>query len=345
MPADPTSRSTISTEVRYLGLSLQHPFVAGASPLSAHLDGAKRLEDAGAAAIVLPSLFEEQITMAVSSRIHGVDPANDPVRGPLVAMFPQSREYTHQPDEYFEHLRQTKAAVSVPVIASLNGTSRGAWMRHARLAEEAGADALEVNFYRVLSDARVSAAAIEDDMLAAVSDLKRSLSIPVALKVAPFFTAFANLAERFDRVGVDGLVLFNRFYQPDIDVASLSVTPRLELSQGAELRLRLRWLAILHGRLRASLAATGGVENWMDGVKAILAGAHAVQLVSALLRSGPASLTGMVHELRAWMTRREFVSLEQVRGLVSSETSAHPEHFERASYIYALQHWDRRPDS
>jgi dihydroorotate dehydrogenase (fumarate) len=338
MTTQPSGHSIV-TETLYLGFRLKHPFIAGASPLSAHLDGVRRLEDAGAAAIVLPSLFEEQITREVSGRIHGVDPLADPMFAPLVAMFPSPGEYPHQPDEYLEHVRRAKSAVDVPVIASLNGTSRGAWMRHALLLQQAGADALEVNFYNVLTDANISAATVENDILSAVQDLKRSLTIPIALKLSPFFTAFVNLAGRLDKAGVDGLVLFNRFYQPDIDIASLTAAPRLELSRSSELRLRLRWLAILHGRLRASLAATGGVETWSDGVKAILAGAHAVQVVSALLRNGPGHLTSMVHELVAWMDRRQFVAFDQMRGLVSLETSADPEHFERAAYIHALHTW------
>jgi dihydroorotate dehydrogenase (fumarate) len=329
----------------YLGLRLKHPFVAGASPLSAQLDGIRRLEDGGAAAIVLPSLFEEQITQAVSGRVHGIDPVNDPVRAPLVAMFPDAREYPHAPSEYLDFVRRATAAVAVPIVASLNGTNRGAWMRHAMLLQEAGAAALEVNFYNVMSHPSVSAATIEHDMLSAVQDLKRSLRIPLALKLSPFFTAFVNVAERLDTAGVDGLVLFNRFYQPDIDIASLTATTRIELSHNNELRLRLRWLAILHNRVRLSLVATGGVETWMDGLKAILAGAHAVQVVSALLRNGPAQVATLVRELSDWMVRREFNSVAQIRGLVSLDQSPDPGNVERASYIHALHHWssDKKP--
>lgn len=330
------SRSTIDTATVYLGLSLRHPFMAGASPFSADLDGVKRLEDGGAAAIVLHSLFEEQITHATSGRIHGMDPFDDRGFAPRVALFPPSRDYPFAPDEHLAHLRRVKDAVRLPIIASLNGTSRGAWLKHALLLEEAGADAIEVNIYSVVTDPEVSAAAIESDIIGAVEDLKGALSIPVALKLAPFFAAFANMAGRLDRAGVDGLVLFNRFYQPDIDIETMTAGPRLELSGSAELRLRLRWVAILHGHIRPSLAVTGGVENWSDGVKAILAGAHAVQIVSALLRHGPSYLRTMVDGLVTWMDRHKMSSLNDVRGRVSAMTAPDASEFERANYIRTL---------
>jgi dihydroorotate dehydrogenase (fumarate) len=320
-------------------LELAHPFIAGASPLSGTLDGIKRLEDAGAAAVVLHSLFEEQITQAECGRIHGVDPLDDTSLAPRIAMFPLPTEYPFEPEEYLEHVRRAKAAVRVPVIASMNGTSNGAWMRHAGLLEKAGADALEVNFYSVVSDLRVSAEAIEDGIVRAVRDLKETLRIPVAVKLGPFFSAFAHLAARLDRAGADGLVLFNRFYQPDIDIETLTAGPSLELSNSSELRLRLRWLAILSGRIRPHLAATGGIETWTDGVKAILAGAHAVQLVSALLRHGPQHFSVMTHNLAVWMERRHIANIGEMRGRVSLQTCADPGNFERANYIRTLHRW------
>jgi len=332
-----------ATSTTYLGLTLSHPFIAGASPLAATVDGARRLEDGGAAAIVLPSLFEEQITLAESGRIHGIDPMDDPALAPLVQMFPAAREYHFAPDSYLEHLRHVKEAVRVPVVASLNGSSRGAWLTHAKALEQAGADALEINFYTVVTDDEVGAQAVEHDLVVAVRDLKSVLKVPIAIKVSPFFTAFANIAKRLDEAGANGLVVFNRFYQPDIDLATLSAIPTLELSRSAELRLRLRWLAILHGKVGASLAATGGVETWMDGVKALLAGAHAVQIVSALLRHGPGFMGAMVAGLTAWMESHGITALDDVRGRVSLATSLHPGHFERANYISALHRW--RPDT
>lgn len=337
-----SQQSAIATNplhTSYLGLRLEHPFMAGASPLSAHLDGVRRLEDAGAAAIVLHSLFEEQISDEETGQIHGIDRLDDPAHAPLVDMFPPSSEYPFEPHAHLEHLRRVKRAVAVPVIASLNGTSGGEWLKYALLLQQAGADALEVNMYRVLSGFAVGAETVERGIVDAVRDLKRTLHIPVALKLSPFFTAFANMAGRLDDAGVDGLVLFNRFYQPDIDPRSLKAIPTLELSSRSELRLRLRWLAILHGRLRASLAVTGGVESGTDGVKAILAGAHVVQVVSALLRHGPGYLQQMLADLRQWMESHQVGEITHMRGRVSLKTSADPANFERASYIHMLHRW------
>ncbi len=327
------------TSTTYLGLRLRHPFIVGASPLSGHLDGVRRLEDGGAAAIVLHSLFEEQITHAHSGRIHGVDPLGDPGLAPRVAMFPPSADYPLQPDEYLEHVRRVKAAVGVPVIASLNGTSVGDWLKYARFLEQAGADALEINVYEVVSAPAIPAEAVEGDIVRVVRNLKRLVKMPVAVKLSPFFTALANVASRLDAAGADGLVLFNRFYQPDIDIDALTAGPNLQLSHSAELLLRLRWLALLHGRVGASLAATGGVETWQDGIKAILAGAHAVQVVSEVLRSGPQSLGAMARALVAWMERHQIASLDDMRGRVSLATSPDPRNFERANYIRTLHTW------
>ena len=338
----PSQRSVVATnplETTYLGLRLAHPFMAGASPLSAHLEGARRLEDAGAAAIVLHSLFEEQITDDEVGQIHGVDAFDDPEHAPLVDMFPPASDYPYEPHEYLEYLRRVKAAVNVPVIASLNGTSGGEWMKWALLLEQAGADALEVNIYRVVSGFSIAAETIEGDIVTAARDLKRALHIPIAFKLSPFFTAFANMAARLDDAGVDGLVMFNRFYQPDIDTRALKAVPTLELSSRAELRLRLRWLAILYGRIRASLAVSGGVESGLDAVKAILAGAHAVQVVSALLRHGPGHLQRLLEDLREWMQRTDVPEIDRMRGRVSLKNSADPANFERASYIHTLHRW------
>lgn len=326
----------------YLGLQLEHPFIAGASPLSATMRDVRRLEDAGAAAIVLHSLFEEQITEAESGQVHGVDLLDDGEFASLIETFPRPREYRLGPDEYLEHLRGVKAAVGVPVIASLNGTSRGHWMRFGVLLQQAGADALEVNVYRVLSELHLSGETVEGNLASAVRDLKSTLRIPVALKLPPFFTAFANVASRLDKAGVDGLVLFNRFYQPDIDLRTLTARPTLALSRRSELGLRLRWLAILHGRIRPSLAATGGIENGRDGLKAVLAGAHAVQVVSALLRHGAGYLATMIDDFAAWMQRHEIAGVDNLRGRASLQRSADPANFERASYIRALHRWRRQ---
>jgi dihydroorotate dehydrogenase (fumarate) len=322
----------------YLGLTLEHPFMAGASPLSAHLDTVKRLEDAGTAAVVLHSLFEEQITTAQSGKIRHRDPF-DPEFAKALAPFPRADEYPLTPDAYLEHLRRVKETVHVPVIASLNGTSPEAWLRYARLLENAGADALELNYYEVVTDLNVSGESVEIELEKMVTDLKQSLRIPVAVKLSPFFTAFGNLAHRLDALGTNGLVIFNRFYQPDIDVRATKTMPNLELSRSPELLLRLRWLAILHGRIKASLAATGGVETPNDAIKAILAGASVVQSVSAVLRHGPGFLHTMRDGLARWMEWCHVESVDDARGRLSLQSSPDPAAFERANYIRTLHEW------
>ena len=322
---------------KYLGLTLAHPFMIGASPLVDHLDTVKRLEDGGSAAIVLHSLFEEQITMAESGRIHQMDPFEKQFAEAL-AGFPVAERYALSPEEYLEHVQRVKAAVKVPVIASLNGMTAEAWLKFSTLIEQAGADALELNMYELVTDPSQSAAAIERQIRDVVIDLKHSLRIPIAVKLSPFFTAFGHLAQQLDRDGADGLVLFNRFYQPDIDVNAMAAVPRLELSTSAELLLRLRWIALLHGRLRCSLAATGGVATPNDGIKAVLAGAHAVQLVSSILRHGPAYFAAMREGLVRWMESKQFSSIDQVRGVVDGRADG-TSILERANYIRTLQSW------
>ena len=328
----------MDTSTTYLGLRLAHPFMAGASPLSARLDTVKRLEDTGAAAVVLHSLFEEQITMAESGTIRHRDPLDQQFAAAL-AHFPTAADYPFSPAEHLEHLRRVKAAVKIPVIASLNGTTAEAWLKYAALLEQAGADALEVNLYEVVTDLSVPGAAIESQIRHLVVELKRTLRIPVAVKLSPFFSAFGNVAHQLDEAGADGLVLFNRFYQPDIDIRTMTAGPSLELSQRNELLVRLRWLAILHGRITSSLAVTGGIEEPADGVKAILAGAHAVQMVSALLRHGLAHLRTMRDGLASWMEWQHMGSVDEMRGRASLQAAADPSAFERANYIRALHSW------
>jgi dihydroorotate dehydrogenase (fumarate) len=322
----------------YLGFKLSHPFIAGASPLGWSLDAIKRLEDAGAAAIVLPSLFEEQITLAEHGRIRHMDP-EEPQFAARLAPFPGAGDYPLGPDEYATHVSRVKAAVAIPLIGSLNGTSPESWLTFARVIEQAGADALELNLYEVVTDLAVSGPAIEDQYCRIVQDLKQLLTIPVAVKLAPFFTAFGNVARRLDAAGADALVLFNRFYQPDIDIQTRMAGPRLELSASQELLLRLRWLAILHGRVRPALAATGGVAIPGDGIKALLAGADVVQVVSAILRHGPGYFTAMRQGLEEWMEQHRLTGLHEVRGSASLARSADPAAFERANYIRTLQSW------
>lgn len=328
----------MDTTTTYLGMRLDHPFIAGASPMSANLDTVRRLEDAGCAAIVMHSLFEEQITQADAGRIHHMDPLDVRFAEGL-SYYPPPTEYLFAPRDYLEHLRQVKAAVRMPVIASLNGTSAESWLKYGRLIQDAGADGLEINLYEVVTNATVPGIAIETRLRDLVLELKRTLRIPVAVKLSPFFTAFANVAAQLDRAGADGLVMFNRFYQPDIDIQRMTATPTLELSRHDELLLRLRWIAILYGRVRASLALTGGVETANDGIKGILAGAHVVQLVSVLLRHGPHFIGTMRQSLVRWMEWQRIGTLDEMRGRVSLATVADAGAFERAQYIRALHTW------
>ncbi len=331
---------SVSTDLSttYLGFRLPHPFMMGASPLADHLDTVRWLEDAGCAAIVMRSLFEEQITAARTGRIHHFDRL-DQQFATVLSYFPEPEQYALGPDEYLERLRRIKSAVKVPVVGSLNGTSAETWLTFARQIEKAGADALELNMYEVVTDPKQSGAAIEHGLTQIVHQLKRELKIPVAVKLSPFFTAFGHVAHGLDRAGADGLVLFNRFYQPDFDIRELTVTPQVELSTSSELLLRLRWVAALHGRVRPSLAVTGGVANPTDGIKAILAGAHAVQMVSAILRHGPAYFGVMRDGLLRWMESHHFTSLEDVRGRLSLSNSPNPSAFERANYLRTLTSW------
>jgi dihydroorotate dehydrogenase (fumarate) len=322
----------------YLGLRLNNPFMLGASPLGDRLDTARRLEDAGCAAIVLHSLFEEQITQAGSGRIRQMD-SLDPQFAGIMSYFPHPDDYTFGIDAYLEHLRRVKDAVKIPVIGSLNGTTPAAWLHVAEQMQQAGADALELNAYEVVTEPDQSALAVEHDLKQVVLDLKASLAIPIAVKLSPFYTSFSHLARELERAGANGLVLFNRFLQPDIDTRYLTVWPHLELSDSSELLLRLRWLGILRGQIRGSLAVTGGVATPNDGIKAIQAGADAVQMVSAVLRHGPSYFATMRAELERWMADLEFARLEEVRGRLSLARTEAPSAFERAQYIHTLQGW------
>jgi dihydroorotate dehydrogenase (fumarate) len=327
------------TSTTYMGLPLANPFMAGASPMSASLDTIKRLEDAGCAAIVMHSLFEEQITSEEDGTIRHMDPLDEQFASTL-AYYPHISEYRLSPRDYLDHLRRVKQAVAIPVIASLNGTTAEHWLKYARLLQEAGADGLEVNMYEIMTDPAVPGTYVENQLRDLVFELKRALRMPVAVKLTPFFAAFSNVAHQLDEAGADALVLFNRFYQPDIDIQHLTVSPTLELSKSDELRLRLRWLALLHGRVRASLALTGGVETAADGIKGLLAGAHAVQVVSAILRHGPGHFTTMRRGLEQWMDWQHVGTIDEMRGRVSAARVADPSAFERANYIRALHSWD-----
>jgi dihydroorotate dehydrogenase (fumarate) len=308
----------------------------GASPLVDDLDTVKRLEDAGASAIVMHSLFEEQITREREGINRAIDTQAE--SSPEAASyFPAPEEFHLGPDRYLEQIRKIRATVSIPVIASLNGVTDSGWLSYAKLMQDAGAHALELNVYRIAADPTIPGTVIEHEVENILRSVKRGLGIPVAVKLPAFFTSFANVARQLDDLGADGLVLFNRFYQPDIDVELLEPVPALQLSDSSDLLLRLRWLAILSGRVRCSLAATGGVHTPIDLVKAIMAGANAVQIVSAILRHGPRQITVLRQGLADWMEKHEYESVAQMTGAVSHRTSADPAAFERANYMRVLQ--------
>ncbi len=322
----------------YLGFNLAHPLMPGASPLADDLDTVRRLEDAGASAIVLRSLFEEQIARDQRGLEQNVL-AHKESFAEATSYLPEPDEFVFGPERYLEHLRRVKAAVRVPVIASLNGTTPQGWLSYARQMEEAGADAIELNFYHIATDPGESGPSVEHRLLDAVRVIKQHVKIPIAVKLSPFFSSLPHLAQQLDAHGVAGLVMFNRFYQPDIDPETLEAVPRLTLSTSADLLLRVRWLAILSGRVRASLAATGGVHTAIDALKAVMAGAHAVQVVAALLHHGPGLLSVLVRDLERWLEEHEYESLKQAQGSMSLRRSPDPEAFERGNYMRALQTW------
>ncbi len=327
---------TLTTE--YLGMTLSNPLVVGASPLSDDLDTVRRLEDAGAAAIVLRSLFEEQISREQMAEFVYLDGHGESF-AEAASFFPSPRAFALGPHQYLEHLRKVKHAVGIPVIASLNGSTPGGWIEYAQLMAEAGASALELNLYHVSTDPGLDGAAIERASITTVKSVRESVTIPVAVKLSPFYTAFAHTAREIDRAHVDGLVLFNRFYQPDIDVEELTATRSLHLSDSSELLLRLHWTAILSGRVRASLAVSGGVHTALDVVKATMAGAHVTQMVSALLLRGPGHVRTVLNDLEAWLTEHEWESLNVMRGNMNFTKVPDPDAYERANYMLMLQGW------
>jgi dihydroorotate dehydrogenase (fumarate) len=329
---DPMDLSTT-----YLGLKLPHPLMPGASPLTEDLDTVRRLEDSGAAAIVLHSLFEEQILSDHFREVQDVE-APEETFPEALTYHPHRDEYLATgPDQYLERIRKIKEAVSVPVIASLNGISTSAWIEYATKCKEAGADALELNVYFLSTDPEESGETVENRVVEVVRTVKGAVKIPIAVKLSPFFSSLPNLAKQLDESGADGIVLFNRFYQPDIDVEELEVVPKLRLSTSAELLLRLHWLAILSGRVGLSLGATGGVHSALDAVKVVMAGAHGVQMVSALLKNGPEQLRAVHDEMASWMEQHEYESVDQMRGSMSLLKSPDPAAFERVNYVRLLQ--------
>ena len=326
---------------KYLGLNLKSPLLASASPLSESVDNIKRLEDHGLAGVVLPSLFEEQLaleSLAVDSDLtRGTESFPE-----SSSFFPDLQTYNLGPDGYLELIRHAKEAVKIPVIASLNGVSPGGWLQYAQLMEEAGADAIELNIYSIATDPAVSAAEVEQGYIELVKQLKRTLRIPLAVKLSPFFSAPANMGVRLDESRADGIVLFNRFYQPDFDIEQLEVTPCLNLSRPEELLLRLHWTAILFGHVRADLAITGGVHSSRDLLKCILAGARAVFMTSALLRNGVQHAAHVLSEVNRWLDEHEYASIQQMCGSMSHGSVPDPSAFERGNYMKVLSSYTLR---
>jgi dihydroorotate dehydrogenase (fumarate) len=319
----------------YLGLNLPHPIMTGASPMVDHLDLVKRLEDAGAAAITMHSLFEEQITREQQGMVYHMELINNS-NAEALAYFPQAEDFRLGPHQYLEQIRVIKQAVRIPVIASLNGTTAEGWLEYATLIEQAGANALELNVYHVAADSTEPGAAVERRVLDVVRAIKAAVKLPVAVKLSPFYSSVSYLASQLDALGVDALVLFNRFYQPDFDMNALDVVSSLHLSTSQDLLLRLRWLAILFGRTKAGLAITGGVHTSEDALKAVMAGACGVQVVSSVLQQGPEHIKTLVDGMRTWLEEHEYHSLKQAVGSLSLERSASPAAFERANYMKVL---------
>ncbi|MEP7336740.1 MAG: dihydroorotate dehydrogenase-like protein [Acidobacteriota bacterium] len=320
----------------YLGLKLRTPLVPSASPLSEETGNIKRMEDAGAAAVVLHSLFEEQLRHDRLELHHHLTQGTESF-AEAISYFPEPDEFHLGPEAYLEHIRRAKASVDIPIIASLNGTTTGGWIDYAGLIEQAGADALELNIYYIPTDAGLTSADVEQTYLDILRAVKSVVAIPVALKLSPFFSNLANMAKRFDEAGANGLVLFNRFYQPDIDLENLTVRPNLILSTPHALRLPLRWIAILYGRIEADLAATSGIHTAQDVIKMLMAGASVTMLCSVLLRHGISHISLIEQGLRQWLEEHEYESVGQMKGSMSQRSCANPSEFERAQYMRALQ--------
>ncbi|MGD0516240.1 MAG: dihydroorotate dehydrogenase-like protein [Thermoguttaceae bacterium] len=333
---------SINLSTKYLGLNLKNPLVIAACPLTGKIDWLKRLEAAGAAAAVLPSLFEEQIEHdemeMAKAREFGTESFAE-----ALSYFPEPQDYRSEPDDYLEMIGQAKKAVKIPIIASLNGTGKGGWVRYAKMMQDAGADALELNVYYIATDQDMTGKEVESRYLELVATVKQSVSIPLAVKVGPYFSAMANMAKRLSDAGADGLVLFNRFLQPDIDLDTLETTPKLILSDPYELLAPLRWVAILHGRIKASLAVTGGIHDGDAMIKALLAGADAGMIASAIYHKGFKQVEEILSGLTKWMEEKEYDSVEQLKGSMSQENCPDPEAFARGNYMKTLISYSGKP--
>jgi dihydroorotate dehydrogenase (fumarate) len=320
---------------KYLGMNLRNPLVPSASPLSDNVDNIKRMEDAGASAIVLHSLFEEQITREREALAHHLEHGTESFAESLTYL-PATVPFRVGPEGYLNKIRKARESVAIPIIASLNGISIGGWADYARKMQEAGANALELNVYMSPTDPARSAAEIEQTYLDILKAVKSVVSIPVAMKLSPYFSSMAGMARRLDEAGADALVLFNRFYQPDVDLEALEIRPNVLLSTPQALRLPLRWIAILYGRVKADLAATSGVHSGHDVLKVLLAGANVAQLCSVLLQNGIGQIRKIEKEMTEWMGAHEYESVAQLRGSMSQKNCADPSAFERAQYMQAV---------
>ena len=320
---------------RYLGLNLRSPLVPSASPLSDEVDGIKRMEDSGAAAVVLHSLFEEQLTLEQESLQHHLTFGTDSFPEALT-FFPMPQEFRSGPDEYLNHIRKAKESVKIPIIASLNGSSIGGWIEHAKKIQQAGADALELNVYFIPTDMDRDCIEIEQIYLDIVQAVKAAVSIPIALKMSPFFSNLANVAKRLEDTGVNGLVLFNRFYQPDVDLETMEVRPNINLSTPQALRLPMRWIAILYGKIKADMAATSGIHTAEDVIKMLAVGADVTMLCSVLLQKGIGQIRNIETEVCEWMEEHDYQDLRQLQGSMSQKYCSDPAAFERAQYMKAI---------
>jgi dihydroorotate dehydrogenase (fumarate) len=326
----------------YLGMTLRTPLVPSASPLSEEIDNIKQMEDAGAGAVVLYSLFEEQLVRERRELNHHLT-YNTYSFAEAQTFFPEPSEFHLGPDEYLEHIHKAKEAVDIPIIASLNGASVGGWTSYARNIEQAGADAVELNIYYIPTDPFLTGAQVEETYLDIVRAVKAAVTIPVAVKLSPYFSNMAQMARHLDQAGANALVLFNRFYQPDIDLEALEVTPNVRLSTPQALRLPLRWIGILYGKIGADLAATSGIHEAPDVLKMLMAGASVTMMASTLLRNGIDHIRGIEQDMRNWMIEHEYESVHQMQGSMSQQNSADPSAFERAQYIRALRSYHPSP--
>jgi dihydroorotate dehydrogenase (fumarate) len=327
---------------RYLGLTLKNPLVAAASPLTKKLESAQKLDEAGVGAIVMYSLFEEQIIHESLELDHYLNRGSDSFAEALTYL-PDTGAYNMGPGKYLDHLSAIKKAVSVPVIASLNGVSTGGWTRYARYMQDAGADALELNLYYLATDPDLPGLELENAQVELVANVKSAVSIPVSVKISPFVTSLPNFARRLKEAGADGLVLFNRFYQPDIDLETLEIVPSLVLSTSDELRLPLRWISILYGRVQTDLALSTGIHTATDTLKAMMAGARVAMLASEVLQNGYARIGDMLNTMTAWMEAHEYESIQQMQGSMSQQAVREPAAFERANYINVLSSYRNLP--